>query len=681
MAGTVYIGVPPAPPAAEDRTPQTPPIFPPIWNVPPRNALFTGREALLNDLHAALTSGEPAALTQAIAGLGGVGKTQLAVEYAYRHANDFDLVWWLRAEAPALLAADYAELAYELEMVPRGEPVRDQSALIAAVIRRLQEGRERWLLVFDNAPDPASLRGLIPQGPARRVLITSRHPEWGTLAQPLRVPVFEPEEALQYLLERTGEEDADAAEELAEELGRLPLALAQAAAYIAETKTTLRGYLALFRERREALWARERPPDDYPATVGTTWSVAMERAEAENPVAADLLRLCAYLAPEGIPLALLREGRKQVPEPLREALGDELALSAALRPLLGLSLADRAGDTLTVHRLVGAVTRDRLPEEGRTRWATAAVELVDAACPGGNIYDDPDVWPTCDALLPQALAATAHAESLAVAPIATQHVLTVLGVYQQTRAQFREARRLFERAIPIAQATYGDEHPEVATVISNLGSVLRHLGELAEARRCFERVLEILNPDHPNYAGALNNMGLVLLDLGQVAEAGRRFERALPIFEKAIGENHPTIATLVKDLGLVLQGLSEMGDMETRSSPVEPGPRVNEAACGPERRAGARGVNNLRGVLWELGELAAARRCLERALAIDEAAYGPDHPEVATDVWNLGMLLAELGETEKARCCLERALRIWEAKLGPEHPNTQTARRNLEGLG
>lgn len=262
---------------------------------------------MLRDLRAALVKGDLAALVQTLHGLGGVGKTQLAIEYAYRHRQGYGVVWWLRAEQQATLAGDYARLAQALALPARG--LADQAEVVAAVRATLEE-RDDWLLIFDNASKPGVVEGYLSRGMGGHVLITSRNPNWRSGATPLRVPVLEREHAVQLLLKRTGCADAGEADALAEALGDLPLALEQAGAYIAATKIGFAAYLERFHTRRAALWREEARVLEQEGgterqTVATTWDLAREQI---GEAAADLLALCAYLAPEAIPRDLLAQG-------------------------------------------------------------------------------------------------------------------------------------------------------------------------------------------------------------------------------------------------------------------------------------------------------------------------------------------------------------------------------------
>ena len=649
-----------------------------ISNIPhPHNPNFTGRVDLLDRLSEALVAGERAAFTQtsAITGLGGVGKTQLALEYSYRHADDYRVVWWVRSEEPATLAADYAALARKLDL-PEKE-VQDQRVAVEAV-RCWLEQNGGWLLVFDNAQEFKDLEDFLPRAGYGHVIITSRKQSWSGVARMLTVDMFTPAESVEFLRRRTGQDDEDAARALADALGDLPLALEQAGAYIQETGISLSAYLKLFQERRKELLNRGKP-DAYPDTVATTWDLSFQKAKEEVPASADLLNLCAFLAPDDIPKSLLTVGDEHLPETLASAVKDEMALNDAIAALKRYSLMTVADDSLSVHRLVQAVARDRLSYEMRKRWAEAAVRLVNDAFP----YDSDDVrtWVVCSALLPHALAAAGHSEEIEVAHEATCRLLNQAGLYLGGRAEFSEAKSAYERALEIGEKVYGPDHPNVATMVNNLGLVLRALGDLAGAKNSFERALEIgekvYGPDHPNVATMVNNLGLVLRALGDLAGAKNSFERALEIGEKVYGPDHPNVATMVNNLGLVLRAL---GDLAGAKNSFERALEIDEKVYEPDHPNVATDVNNLGMVLQDLGDLAGARKSFERALEIDEKVYGPDHPSLARDVNNLGGVLRALGDLAGSKKSYERALEICRSRLGEDHPKTQLVKKSLELL-
>jgi tetratricopeptide (TPR) repeat protein len=575
-----------------------PGCLPPIWKLPHRrNPNFTGREEILEALKEALASGEPATLC----GLGGKGKTALAVEYVYRNHPYYDLVWWLKSEEAVTLAADYASLTEPLGLPEKDAP--DQEAQVRAVRNCL--GRlDKWLLIFDNATGPEILKDFLPQGGGGRVLITSLNPAWRGLARTMEVEVLPRVEAVAFLLQRTGQEDEAAAAALAEELGCLPLALEQAGAYMELPGRSLARYLELFRSRRRELWGREVPPSDYEKTVATTWELAMDEVRKESTAAADLLNLLAFLSPDDIPLELLRQGGELLPEPLAGAVADDLAWDDALAALQRYSLVDvrSAADSLSVHRLVQAVVRDRLHQGSREMWAKVAVDLLYPGFPE-DMPVNVKSWPLFARLLPHALAALERAGELNLVVAEVGRLWNQAGLYLQTRAEFDQARSCIQKALRVTETAYGPDHSNVATVVNNLGTVLEDLGDLAGAKKCFEQALRIdeaaYGTDHPEVARDVNNLGGVLKALGDLVGAKECCERAMGIDEAAFGPNHPKVAIRVNNLGSVLQ---------------------------------------------DQGNLAGAKECYERALGIDEAAYGPDHPKVAIDVNNLGSVLQNQGD-------------------------------------
>ena len=450
------------------------------------NPNFTGRESLLDNLREALASGKYAAFTQtqAITGLGGVGKTQLALEYAYRHKGYYNVLWWVRSEEAATLGDAYRELAAELNLPPMEDPRE-----VVKAVRTWLEQNGDWLLVFDNAQKFEDLKDYLPRIGSGHVIITSRNQSWGNVAEMLSVDVFTPKESIEFLCKRTGQKDEEAAKALAEALGNLPLALEQAGAYIKEAGITMAAYMTLFQKRHEELLIRGKP-SDYPDTVATTWDLSLEKAREEVPVSSDLLNLCSFLAPDEIPRSLLAEGSEHLPEPLVSAVSDEIVLNDAIRALRRYSLLNVTDDSLSIHRLVQAVTRDRLKEDGEEKtWAEAAVRLVNKVFPTESY--DIRTWSTCSLLLPHALASAKYAEELNVAPEAASNLLNNVGPYLNEHAEFYEAKSIWERALKINEKSYGPDHPEVARTVMNLGIVLRHLGDLEGARKCQERALTV----------------------------------------------------------------------------------------------------------------------------------------------------------------------------------------------
>jgi tetratricopeptide (TPR) repeat protein len=667
---------PGTPKHAVPNRPRFPGALPGTWNVPhQRNPNFTGREKLLTDIRTALTSGQHAALTQAISGLGGVGKTQLAVEYAYRYATEYDIVWWVRSEEPSTLAAEYVALAAELGLPEQN--AREQ-ATIAQAVRHWLGHNSGWMLIFDNANNQKDMHDYLPQGATGHVIITSRDHNWRGVATTLSVRVLAQDESVDFLLKRTGQTDREAAARLAEELGNLPLALEQAGAYMEETGRSLSAYLQLFQTRKGEILKRGTLSTDYPATIATTWELSFQKVQEASPAGADLLNLCAFLAPDDIPQEILREGGEHLPESLATAVADPLAFDDAVAALRHYSLVevDIDKDALSVHRLVQAVVRDRLGEDERKLWAEVAMRLAYEGFPFDT--NDMNTWKAATRILPHVLAVTGHVEELGVASEIAGSLLNNVGVYLTEFAQYTQAKGVFERAVILGEAAYNPDHANVDAYVNNLGLVLRKLGNLAEAREHYERALAIseaaYGPDHPNVAIYANNLGSVLWASQDLVEAQKHYERALAIDEATYGPDHPNVANRVNNLGTVLQ---DLGDLAGAREHYERALAIDEAAYGPDHPNVAISVNNLGQVLRKLGDLAQAQAYFERAIAIGEAAYGPNHPQVAIYINNLGDALQDLGNPQGARAHYERALTIDETAYGPDHNTVAIYANNL----
>jgi tetratricopeptide (TPR) repeat protein len=670
--------------------------LPRIWNVPARNPNFLGRDGELAALAAAL-SGGATAVVQSVRGMGGVGKTQLAIEFAHAHASDYELVYWIAADESATIADQFAGLARALGL----EPAPDSDALRAQVHDLLRSVRG-WLLIFDGADSADDVRpwlpsGVMPPGVPCHVIITTRRGGFSVFGRVLDLDVLDPSDAERLLRTRAPDLSEEIAQQIAAELGRLPLALEQAAAYLDRTGMPGRDYLELLRRRAADLYARGQVSGRRD-TIATLWSLSVDRISNESPAAVQLLSICAYLAPEPIPLDLFTAHFSLLPEPLSSAAGDPLAFTDAVAVLADYSLATRTRSGLQVHPLIQATTRGRLPTGGFERSAATETSEAPAARPEPHplavtlgllradapeqIVSAPQAWIRWRELLPHVLAATGHVAAASPAEPPTQadasSLLDSAATYLRVQGRPDEARPLVERAIAMDEAVHGPDHPDVAARLGNLALIDRDLGELGAARRYAERALTIheaaYGPDHPAVAADLSTLALVLQDLGQSEAAQPLAERALVIDEAAYGPDHPEIATSLNNLAQIAR---DLGEPERARPLAERALAIDEAAYGPDHPDVAADLSTLALVLRDLGKPEAARPLAERALAIDEAAYGPDHPDIAARLNNLALILKDLGQPDAARPLIEQALRIDEVAYGPSHPDTLTTRDNL----
>ena len=664
------------------------PSLPATWNVPHRRSpTFTGRDEELADLHAGLTSVLPGASFQAVSGLGGVGKTQLAVEYAYRHANEYDVVWWLRAEEPALLAADFAELAFALRLRARTEP--DQRLAVEAARRWLAQN-SGWLLIFDSAREPAHVAPYLATSGAGHVIITSRHASWRGLAIPIALRGLAREDSVSFLLGRSGRSDDGSAELLAEALGDLPLALAQAAAYMEESGAPINLYLELFEKRRHELLRRSALGETAP-TVSTTWDIAFEEAQSRSPAAGELLRLAAFLAADDIPREGLAPGAEYLPPALAEAVSDPLVLDEAIAALRRCSLIEAQESTLSVHRLVQAVVRDRLSDEEYAMWAEAAVRVVYEGL-SADLEDAGTGSPDRGRFLPHVRPAADHAEAAGVAREVTEQLLSRAAKFQLETGAFIASRDLLEKALSIAEAIHGDDHAHVATILTKLSRVLGELDEpeaLTYAERALAIDMALYGEDHSSVARDYNNIAKVLRKRRDLAGAILNVERALAIDERLYGPDDPELIPRLNDLGFLRR---VQGDLDGARQVLESALSRGETAWGRDHADLGSLLGNLADVLPELAErerragntatararLEEARGLLVRAVAIGEATYGPNHYVVSMRRNNLGLLLRDLGDIAGAYREISRALEIMKKEVGPGHRRVSQFEKNLE---
>jgi hypothetical protein len=441
--------------------------FPGIWNVPfPRNIFFIGREDLLSQLHDQLLQARTAALSQAISGLGGVGKTQLAVEYAYRFHLDYQAVLWAHAESPETLISSYTEIATLLNL-----PVKDaqeQNVIIQAVKTWLQNHRD-WLLILDNADELDILSAFLPPRLGGHVIITTRAAAPGRFARRLLVEIFSQQQGALFLLRRAGliPLDADASQaspqdreltnQITQEVGGLPLALDQIGAYLETTGSGLATYWQQYQQHRVDLLKEYRGTlVDHPP-VATTWSLSFARVEERDPAAADLLRLCAFLAPDAIGEDMLMQGADALPPALSATIKDGYLLDLAIETLRAYSLIarDTQAKALAVHRLVQTVVRDSLPAETQKQWMLHVVALVNQAFPDAADFTN---WPQCERCLPHALICAQWIQQEHIETPAAMRLLNLLGSYLTDRGHYREAEPFLQQALSIREQQLGPEH-------------------------------------------------------------------------------------------------------------------------------------------------------------------------------------------------------------------------------
>jgi tetratricopeptide (TPR) repeat protein len=643
-------------------------------------SLFAGRDEDLDDLHTALmgANGAPVALC----GLGGIGKTRLAIEYAWSREAVYSALLFVSASDGAALNAGLAGLtAFEVLDLPEKE-ARDDATKITAALRWL-ESNPTWLMILDNVDDRAAVAEvakLMPRLKCGHVVVTARASNFPAGMRKLEVSTINENAAAQFLLDRTeadrskSRDDAALARTLARELGGLALGLEQAGAHIATDRIGFARYLKLWSESREkALGWADATATGSERTLATTWATSVARL---SPESRRLLDRLAFLAPDPVPDSLL-----EVAVPAEASDTDAYEARAGLYAyslVSGVTTEDGGQSGFVVHRLVQDFARRAMGEQRGTQALRAALEWVNAAFIGAP--SDVRSWLVLDPLAPHALAVAHRADEAGITE-PTARLLNQLGRLLDAKADYAEVEPLMRRALAIDEQSYGPDHPNVAARLNNLAVLLKATNRLAEAEPLMRRTLEIdersYGPDHPEVAIDLNNLAQLFKATNRLAEAEPLMRRTLAIDEKNYGLDHPNVARDLNNLAELLRGTDRLAEAEPLCRRAL---AISEAALGRNHTQVATSLNNLALLLHATNRLAEAEPLMRCALAIDETSYGPDHPNVAIRLNNLAKLLEATNRIAEAEPLMRRALAIFEASLGSDHPNTVTVRDNLAAL-
>jgi tetratricopeptide (TPR) repeat protein len=653
--------------------PARPKGLPPVWNIfQRRNIHFVGREKNLRDIEDALAVAHHR--PQVLAGGGGCGKTALAIEYAYRNQEKYDIVWWIRAESQATIAADLAALAPKLAR--SGQIFDGPRQACSAALEELQS-RDRWLLIFDNARQPEDLAGYLPAQGAGDVLITSTNLHWHSVGKVQSVNSWAREESIEFLRRRLGGiDEPHAADQLARALDDLPLALEQAAACIEQADILLSQYLNDYEDLWAEMLGKGRPLGSYPMHVAMTWELSFRRVESLNPVAAQLLTLCGFFSPDEIPLYMIENAAGELPPDLAYGLLDSATRGEAMNLLDRFSLAKTDDGVISMHGVIAAMAQDRLLPADRMNWAQVALRIASASFSFDS--QNPNSWHACAAVLPHAMCSTMCAQSAGIVPTEVVEMLSRIGRFLLKQGNYAEARSLLEMAYTLVMSTYGPQSAQTADIANNLARVRHRLGDLAGASTLYDAALEIdrLNygPDDPHMATVANNSAMTLVELGRLPQARERFEWAIGVFRKSYPKNHPKIASVMNNLGFVL---TQLKDHEAARQWLEQSLTITESALGANHPQVACIAVNLGAALRAQGRQVPARKLFDRALLIDQTAFGAHHPAVARDLLNLAQLLSDQGNFDEAVRLLERALAITESSFGSQHRETMLCLREL----
>jgi tetratricopeptide (TPR) repeat protein len=692
-----------------------------------KNPHFTGRKNLLKILHDKLFDEKPEEYAHRVAlyGLGGVGKTQLAIEYVVTHEHHYTGIYWITAVDQTGLFSGFQKIAAETgcattELKP--------SELAREVLKWLGK-QSGWLLVLDNLDDLSVAGNYLPRlrVGGGHLLITTRDPNAiGIPAEGLEVGVLDVHDAKALLLLRSNlqidniprkQDIENEAIQIVEMLGFLALAIEQAAAYIREELKDIFKFMNVYSSHRKELHSRRmRGNWDYRWEVATTWLLSFEEIKKRNMDAARLLRLFAFLNPDGILVEFLEAGKDGVPE-ICALIGDSFLLNKALGELERFSLIRRPADghVVSIHRLVQCVIKDEMAANDTTEFKGMVLGLCECAFPViaaetrkfcqryqgqvvGPLFEvintlktkrvadvmvpvaafllDDGKYGDCIRLLEEAY--IIYTEVSGAEGLDTLTAAEWLALACRAIGRFHRAVELEEKVLEARQRIMKHEHPYILTTMNNLAVSYRNLGQTKEAAELEEKVLEakqrILGHEHPDTLTTMNNLASSYRNLGRTKEAVELEEKVLEARQRILGHEHPDTLTTMNNLASSYRNLGRTKEA------AELGEKVLEARqriLGHEHPDTLTTMNNLAASYQNLGRTKEAAELGEKVLEAKQRILGHEHPDTLMTMNNLAASYQDLGRTKEGAELEEKVLEARQRILGHEHPDTLMTMNNL----
>ena len=643
----------------------------PSNNLPERNNKFTGREVILDSIHKAFQTKNEVSLIQprAIIGMGGIGKTETAREYAYLYHNEYLHIWWVNAETGTSIEEAYRAFAVRNKL---GTP-EDKSETVIANVKNWMLINKRWLFIFDNVADEESLKKYCASSSSegQHVLITSRNRQLQQF-EIIDIDVFTEEEACNFIEKYTKRTADEYFKELAYKMGYLPLALDQAGAYMYIHQKSYKDYLALYNKKNLALLSKYKHDADK-KTITTTWQISFDKVV--NPAAKQCLNLFAFFAPENIFLLWFQKANEVLPDDLRKAVSDEMDYDDTIAEITKYSLVRKnEKGVLSIHRLMQDVIRDNIGQE-QSKWRNYCVNILNEL-----VYFE---FHTAESRAFFILLAP-HIDSVTQEikdEEATEEVARLysfLGQGFDELADYPQSLKYYIKSLTINEKVLGAEHPSTATFNNNIGLVYHKQGNYDLALEYYGKALaireKVLDAEHPSTATSYNNIGLVYSTQGNYDLALEYYGKALAIREKVLGKEHPNTALTYNNIALVYHSQS---NYDVALKYCEKALAILEKVLGKEHPNTATTYNNMGMVYDSQGNYDLALEYYGKALSICEKVLGKEHPYTAATYHNIAGVYRELDNYDLALEYYEEALAIFEKVLGSEHPDTKTTINNM----
>jgi TIR domain/Tetratricopeptide repeat/NB-ARC domain len=597
--------------------PPFPGHLPGTWNLRRRSRYFTGRDDELTQLRRHMNSDSLMPAVWVLHGEGGVGKTTLSIEYAYRHSREYEVVWFIPAEDLTVASERLVGLAARLGLNTTSVSA---TGAVAELFDYLAN-RSRWLLIFDNSDEPREIIQLLPSGGNGHILITSRNPSWSELAGTVAIERLSLAAAVELVRLRLPTVGMDEASQLADALVCLPLALTHALGTLEQTGMSVDEYLELFKSKAANLLAGDIPIG-YPVSLAASWQISLQRLGDADPLALVVIRIASFFSPEPIPLELLRPESEHDPTETF-VQGSRLDLRRSVGQIRRYGLARVDGNALHIHRLGQLIIRAQLTENETKEYSSFAERRLASTRPGDP--RDPTTWRIYSGVLP-------HVMAIDVDECGNRDILTLsldCIEYLARRGNLVMSRRLAESNYRKLSARFGRDDVLSLRAAHVLSLNLRWLGRYPAARTLHDDTLarqsELLGDDHPDTLLSANNLGIVLRKLGEYEFARRIGEDVLARRRRVLGDDHP----------------------ET-----------------------LRSSNSLVILLGEIGEYATSRSLGEDTLARRRRILGDDHPDTLHSADSLAAILSHLGDYRTAQALGEDTLARRRRILGDDHPDT-----------
>jgi tetratricopeptide (TPR) repeat protein len=698
------------------------------------NAFFTNRDKILSIIASTFTSERTSqTLLLALKGLGGIGKTQIVLEYIQRSSQRYQTILWLNASSRDVFNTEVNTLADKIALSHKD---RENEQRLFAAIQHWLQNQTRWLLVLDHLDDMTLVNLIVPAHSDGHVFLTTHTQITRGIDATISIPSMSTEASIILLLRRAGfittkttlnqipSSIRQEAETIANLLDGFPLALDQAGAYLEETGCSLGSYITLFHQERATLLSQRGQlldHNNHPDSVTVTLSLAIEQVTNAEAVNLELFHLLAFLQADAIPEELLTKGATELHGPLRSLITHPLRLHQALARLRNFSLIQHNADRtmFSTHHIVQAILTDTLTPPQQRQWATITVRMINRVFPEVRF----DTRTECERYLPQAqhCATLIHDYHLTIkeGPLllerlgfycyqhasyveAQTYLLQALHLYEDSahmetaeatqtlnslallyhqQAHYQQAEASYQRALEIRERIFGLNHPKTAESLHNLAMLYGDQEKYQQAKDIDVHVLALeermKGTDHPDVAKTLNNLGLIYYQLGDYTQAETAYQRALTIYQHVLPPNHPDQLHPLDGLGALAE---TRGDYQRAEEYYQEALTICTHAFGDIHPETAHCLNKLADIAEQKGNYQQAERLYLQALAIGEQTLEPNHPDIALFLNNLATLAVTQGHDQHAQELYVRALSICEQTMGPEHTWVASVLTNLGQL-